>query len=147
MTWKDHVDHRHYPFRRDCQICQEPLHLPHRKVKHPLCEPCHTAPDVVGEAKYMLVPKKSPLKARNQKIQLNHCLLKLPSLSTSQMKMKKANIKHQVIFSTFLKMIKRRKRAIDPTGALGNGEDPTRDSIYSEGGKPALEGLKNGASS
>ncbi len=141
MTWKDHVDHRHYPFRRDCQICQKPLHLPHRKVKHPLCDvlspdtsgPCHTAPDVVhtapdvvGEAKYMLVP----MKARNQKIQLNHCLLKLPSLSTSQMKMKKANIKHQVIFSTFLKMIKEEKghRPHWGTGQRG-GPDPGLDLV------------------
>ena len=39
MSWKEHVDHQHYPFRRDCKICQESLQrdLPHRKVKHPLC--------------------------------------------------------------------------------------------------------------
>ena len=79
MTWKEHVDHQHFPFRRDCQVCQESLQrdLPHKKVKHPLCGvlsadtsgPFHLAPDVVGKAKYMLVltltwmvPKTSHLK-------------------------------------------------------------------------------------
>ena len=38
MTWDQHCQNGHVPFRRDCRVCQEQSakSKPHRKVKHPL---------------------------------------------------------------------------------------------------------------
>ena len=38
MTWDQHCQNSHVPFRRDCRICQEQSakSKPHRKIKHPL---------------------------------------------------------------------------------------------------------------
>ena len=39
LSWNQHVEAGHVPFRRDCRICQEAAAKgrPHRKVQHPLC--------------------------------------------------------------------------------------------------------------
>ena len=39
LTWRQHVEAGHTPFRRDCRICQEASAKarPHRSVPHPLC--------------------------------------------------------------------------------------------------------------
>ena len=38
LSWQEHLQHGHVPFRRDCLVCQQSLQQqpPHRKVKHPL---------------------------------------------------------------------------------------------------------------
>ena len=38
LSWQEHIQHGHVPFRRDCLVCQQSLQQqpPHRKVKHPL---------------------------------------------------------------------------------------------------------------
>ena len=65
LTWNQHLENNHVPFRRDCKICQESLQRdkPHRRIKHPMCGvlsldtsgPFKTAPDMIGKAKYLLV--------------------------------------------------------------------------------------------
>ena len=36
LTWEEHVQFGHIPYRRDCKVCQEAMQsqMPHRKVKH-----------------------------------------------------------------------------------------------------------------
>ena len=38
LSWDQHVQHGHVPFRRDCRVCQQQSakSRPHRKIKHPL---------------------------------------------------------------------------------------------------------------
>ena len=38
MTWEEHLEFRHIPYRRDCRVCQESSQQcpPHRRVKDPL---------------------------------------------------------------------------------------------------------------
>ena len=80
LSWQEHLQHGHVPFRRDCLVCQQSLQQqpPHRKVKHPLggvlsidaTGPFIRAHDVGGyKAAYILVgalawtmPKDSKLK-------------------------------------------------------------------------------------
>ena len=80
LSWEEHIQHGHVPFRRDCLICQQSLQqqAPHRRVRHPLggvlsvdtAGPFIRANDVGGiRTAYILVgvltwvvPKTSPLK-------------------------------------------------------------------------------------
>ena len=36
LSWEEHVQHGHVPFRRDCLVCQQSLQQqpPHRRVQH-----------------------------------------------------------------------------------------------------------------
>ena len=38
LSWQEHIQHGHIPFRRGCLICQQSLQQqpPHRRAKHPL---------------------------------------------------------------------------------------------------------------
>ena len=142
MTWKEHVDHQHYPFRRDCQVCQESLQrdLPHKKVKHPLSGvlsadtsgPFHLAPDAVGKAKYMLVatltwmvPKSSPLKEPEDEADpVPPEAPEIEDLEEEEQGEEQGEVDHQKI-----NLLEEEIEAKDPsTGALGNSEDETRDS-------------------
>ena len=80
LSWQEHLQHGHVPFRRDCLVYQQSLQQepPHRKVKHPLggvlsvdtAGPFVRAYDAGGyKTAYILVgvltwtvPKNSPLK-------------------------------------------------------------------------------------
>ena len=80
LSWQEHLQHGHVPFRRNCLVCQQSLQqqAPHRKVKHPLggvlsvdtAGPFIRAYDAGGyQSAYILVgaltwtvPKGSPLK-------------------------------------------------------------------------------------
>ena len=152
MSWKEHVDHQHYPFRRDCQICQESLQrdLPHRKVKHPLCGvlsadttgPFHVASDVVGKAKYILVATLTWMIPKNSS-------LKEPEDSTEPLPPEAPIIEgecdqpeeaEQQSPGDLLQLFEDESETKDhshPAGALGNGEEPTRDS--GEDGEVVLE--------
>ena len=65
MTWEQHCQNGHVPFRRDCRICQEQSakSRPHRKVTHPLAAtlsldtagPYPVAKDGKDLMKYILV--------------------------------------------------------------------------------------------
>ena len=66
LSWQEHIQHGHIPFRRDCLICQQSLQQqpPHRRVKHLLggvlsvdtAGPFIRAHDVGGyKAAYILV--------------------------------------------------------------------------------------------
>ena len=154
MTWKEHVDHQHFPFRRDCQVCQESLQrdLPHKKVKHPLCGvlsadtsgPFHLAPDVVGKAKYMLVmtltwmvPKTSPLKEPED--DSNPAPLEAPIIDDDAAgEQGEDDLFDAEAEAPPINLLEDEAEAKDqPTGALGNSEDEPRDS--SEGGQHASE--------
>ena len=154
LSWKDHVDHNHVPFRRDCRVCQESLQreLPHRKVKHPMCGvlsadtsgPFHLAPDVVGNAKYMLVatltwvvPKSSTLKEADDgedPLPLEAPVIECEPDEDEEGEHEPSGDR----LNLFEDDQEEEKGHSHPTGALGNGEEPTRDS--SGGGEPALEG-------
>ena len=152
MSWKEHVDHQHYPFRRDCKICQESLQrdLPHRKVKHPLCGvlsadtsgPFHLAPDVVGKAKYMLVstltwlvPKKSPLKEPEDSS--DPVPPEAPIIECDQDEEEEETTQPPGDPLDLFDEEAEKESQGHPTGALGNVEDATRDS--GEDGEMALE--------
>ena len=80
LSWEEHVQHGHVPFRRDCLVCQQSLQQqpPHRRVQHKIggvlsldtTGPFIRAPDLSGyKAAYILVgvltwtvPKDSKLK-------------------------------------------------------------------------------------
>ena len=38
LSWQEHIQHGHVPFRRDCLVCQQSLQqqAPHRRVRHPI---------------------------------------------------------------------------------------------------------------
>ena len=65
ISWDEHIQLGHVPFRRDCKICQESRQKqhPHRKVKHPLrgvlsldTSGAHKAgQDLANQARYMMV--------------------------------------------------------------------------------------------
>ena len=65
LSWDQHVQNGHVPFRRDCRVCQQQsaTSRPHRKVKHPLAGtlsldtagPYPVAPNGRDIAKYILV--------------------------------------------------------------------------------------------
>ena len=65
MSWEEHVQRGHTPFRRDCQFCQEASARGrmHHKISHPkagvmsldVAGPFHKGNDVDGQAKFMLV--------------------------------------------------------------------------------------------
>ena len=65
MSWEEHVQRGHTPFRRDCQICQEASARGrmHHKISHPragvmsldVAGPFHKGHDVEGQAKFMLI--------------------------------------------------------------------------------------------
>ena len=152
MSWKEHVDHQHYPFRRDCQICQESLQrdLPHRKVKHPLCGvlsadttgPFHVASDVVCKAKCILVATLTWMILKNSS-------LKEPEDSTEPLPPEAPIIEiechqpeeaEQHSPGDLLQLFEDEPETKDHShlaGALGNGEEPTRDS--GEDGEVVLE--------
>ena len=80
LSWQEHIQHGHVPFRRDCLVCQQSLQQqpPHRRVQHPIggvlsldtTGPFIRAHDLSGyKAAYILVgvltwtvPKDSKLK-------------------------------------------------------------------------------------
>ena len=80
LSWQEHLQHGHVPFRCDCLVCQQSLQQqpPHRQVRHPLggvlsvdaAGPFVRAYDAGGyKTAYILVgaltwtvPKGSPLK-------------------------------------------------------------------------------------
>ena len=94
LSWEEHVQHGHVPFRRDCLVCQQSLQQqpPHRRVQHKIggvlsldtTGPFIRAPDLSGyKAAYILVgvltwtvPKDSKLK-EDEFLNLN---LVLPTL-------------------------------------------------------------------
>ena len=65
MSWEEHIQRGHTPFRRDCQVCQEASARGrmHSKVSHPragilnldTCGPFIKGHDVEGESKFMLI--------------------------------------------------------------------------------------------
>lgn len=65
MSWEEHVQRGHTPFRRDCQVCQEASAISrrHGAMTHPragvmsvdLAGSFHKGHDVHGEAKFMLL--------------------------------------------------------------------------------------------
>ncbi len=65
LSWDEHIQLGHVPFRRDCKICQESRQKqhPHRKVKHPLSGllsldtsgPHKDGQDLANQARYMMV--------------------------------------------------------------------------------------------
>lgn len=65
LSWDEHIQLGHVPFRRDCKICQESRQKqhPHRKVKHPLSGvlsldtsgPHKDGQDLASQARYMMV--------------------------------------------------------------------------------------------
>ena len=85
LSWRDHVNHHHIPFRKDCVVCQatQQRQLPHRRGLHPRCGvlsldtrgPFHEASDIEGKGKYVLVgaltwmvPGHSPLRDDAQEL-------------------------------------------------------------------------------
>eukprot|EP00438_Fugacium_kawagutii_P029791 Skav227164 [mRNA] locus=scaffold502:278286:285743:- [translate_table: standard] len=75
LSWQEHVEHGHVPYRRDCLTCQQALQqcLPYRRVRHPMgvlsfdtAGPLKVGQDVEGKSRYFLcgaliwmVPKHS----------------------------------------------------------------------------------------
>ena len=65
MSWAEHLERGHTPFRRDCRVCQEASARGrmHSKVKHPragvmsldVTGPYKKGKDIDGEAKFMLI--------------------------------------------------------------------------------------------
>ena len=66
LSWQEHIDHGHVPYRRDCFTCQQSLQqqAPHRKVQQPIggvlsldtTGPFVRSPDAGGvKARYLLV--------------------------------------------------------------------------------------------
>ena len=65
LSKKEHVNHHHIPFRKDCVVCQatQQRQLPHRRGLHPRCGvlslgttgPFHEAADLQGKGKYVSV--------------------------------------------------------------------------------------------
>ena len=65
LSWDEHIQLGHVPFRRDCKVCQESRQKqhPHRKVKHPLAGvlsldtsgPHKDGQDLATQARYMMV--------------------------------------------------------------------------------------------
>ena len=65
ISWDEHIQLGHVPFRRDCKICQESRQKqhPHPKVKHQLCGvlsldtsgPHKDGQDLANQARYMMV--------------------------------------------------------------------------------------------
>ena len=83
LSKKEHVNHHHIPFRKDCVVCQatQQRQLPHRRGLHPRCGvlsldttgPFHEAADLKGKGKYVSVgemtwmaPVHSPLNDDDQ---------------------------------------------------------------------------------
>ena len=76
LSWEEHIQMNHTPFRRDCRVCQETRQKqnPHRRVDHPLAGvlsldtagPYRDGQDLVMTSRYLmvgaftwLVPKKT----------------------------------------------------------------------------------------
>ena len=69
LSWDEHIQLGHVPFRRDCKICQESRQKqhPHRKVKHPLSGvlsldtsgPHKDGQDLAFQARYMKEMKEA----------------------------------------------------------------------------------------
>ena len=153
LSWKEHVNHHHIPFRKDCVVCQatQQRQLPHRRGLHPRCGvlsldttgPFHLADDLEGKGKYILVgaltwmvPVHSPLRDDSQHppelpdeaFQIN--------LDTKEDDMEQENIfDENAEGSPPLKngdgVGEADEKGIS-SGALGNVEDATRDSGLSE---------------
>ena len=108
LSWQEHLQHGHVPFRRDCLVCQQSLQQqpPHRKGKHPLggqnsidtTGPFIRAHDVGGyKAAYILlgaltwtVPKDSMLKKEEKKLE------NLKKEHQTSMQRKKKKLRYQL---------------------------------------------------
>ena len=85
MSWAEHLERGHTPFRRDCRLCQEASARGrmHSKVKHPragvmsldVTGPYKKGKDIDGEAKFMLIGTytwlRPPMRKRQQKLMKN----------------------------------------------------------------------------
>ena len=75
LSWEEHVQRGHTPFRRDCQICQEAAARGrmHKKTSHPragilsldVSGPYVRGNDLESEAKFMLVGAFTALRSRS----------------------------------------------------------------------------------
>ena len=129
LSWKDHIQMGHVPYRRDCKVCQETLQLqrPHRRIKHPIsgvlsldtAGPLELSKDLEKEnAKYLLIGALTWLVHRD--VPLREALPEDP-LPDDAPSLDILETEEEV------EEEEEKSGQLSPSDALGNVEDATRD--------------------
>ena len=129
LSWKDHIQMGHVPYRRDCKVCQETFQLqrPHRRIKHAIsgvlsldtAGPLELSQDLEKEnAKYLLIGALTWLVHRD--VPLREVLPEDP-LPDDAPSLDILETQEEV------EEEEEKSGQVSPSDALGNVEDATRD--------------------